>query len=135
MNQIKFSNQGYIVLTSVIIISVILIAITTALSYVNYFSRFNVLKTEYKEKSTALAEACVAYAKTRLSSNLNYNPNNEVVLLSSNASDTCTVASITNAPPNKIIKTQSQYQKAFTNYSVTINANTFAAVSFIENPN
>ena len=128
-------NDGYIVLTSVIIISVILIAVTAALSYVNYFSRFNVLQSEYKEKSAALAEACVAFAKTRLSGNLNYSPNNEVVLLSSNISDACTVVSVANAPPNKIIKTQSQYQKAFTTYSITINANTFAVVSFIENPN
>ena len=58
----KTGQDGYIALISVIIISLLLITVITALSTINYFSRYNILENEYKERSSGLAEGCVDYA-------------------------------------------------------------------------
>jgi hypothetical protein len=56
------SEKGFIALISAIVISVLLLVITLTLGMTSFFARFNVLDSEFKEQSTALAESCVSQA-------------------------------------------------------------------------
>lgn len=121
------SGAGYIALTSVIIMSLLLITIALALSSANYFSRFNILENEFKEHSNNLAEACVNYALGQLALDINYAGHDQAVLI---GADTCAVVSVLPAGAvwPKIITAQAVYPKnqaerSFTNLTVTINAN------------
>ncbi len=54
----KKSEQGFIALMSAIIISMLLIMLSLAVSMTGFFGRFNILDAEYKQRSLVLAEAC-----------------------------------------------------------------------------
>lgn len=51
--------RGFIALISVLIISVVLLLITTSGSLAGFYTRMNALMFENKERSRALAEACI----------------------------------------------------------------------------
>jgi hypothetical protein len=110
---------GYIALISVIIISLLLITVTAALSCSNYFSRLNILENEFKIKSGNLAVACVNYAKTKLAGDpLNYAGNELSVPV---GADICSILSVspTGATWPKTIKTRGIYPGGQTNQSYT----------------
>src|SRR5258708_32505996 len=52
------NQKGFIALTSAMVISILLLAITVSLGFCGFFTRFNILDSESKERSLALAEAC-----------------------------------------------------------------------------
>ena len=62
----KKRNKGFVALMSAIIISVILLLIITNLSLTAFYSRSDVLDSELKDRSSALAEACVDTAILKL---------------------------------------------------------------------
>ena len=108
---IQIYNKGYIALTSVIIISLLLLALTVALSAANYFGRTNIMEYELKVASSNLAEACLNYAKAKLMADpLNYSGNELSVPV---AGDTCSVISVLPTGNNwpKTLKTQGIYPK------------------------
>ncbi len=111
-------QAGYIALSSVIIISLLLVTITAALSLVSYYSRFNILESEYKQRSVALAQSCVDYAFSQLVVNPNYS-GNECLNFSSN---NCKVVSVTAGSYPKTIQSQAQYEKSYTNLSIVTNS-------------
>jgi hypothetical protein len=132
-------QSGYIALTSVIIISLLLITITAALSSANYFNRTNILENEFKIRSGNLAEACVSYARAKLAADpVNYAGNELSVPV---GSSTCSVISVmpTGAVWPKTIRTQgvyprSQAEESYTNLSVVLNSD-FSISSWQETPN
>lgn len=114
----SYLETGYIALTSVIIISVLLITVTAALSSINYFSRFNVLENEFKQKSANLAEACVDYAFSRLAASPAYDPGalgGECVGV---GLDKCKVVSVSGSA----VQVQGVYQKSYTNLVVNFDS-------------
>jgi hypothetical protein len=119
------SEQGFIALISAILISVLLLAITLTISFSGYFARFNVLDSESKERSSALAEGCADTAILDLS--LSQNLPRAVTI----GSDTCTIVQET---PSLPIKTQASVNKAWTNLQVTVDAD-YNVVSWEEVPN
>lgn len=133
------SNGGYIALISVIIISLLLVTITAALSTANYFSRFNILENEFKIRSDYLAESCLSYARDKLMSDpSNYSGNELSVPI---GGDTCSVISVlpTGSGWPKTIKTQGIYprnqaEESYTNLAVMLNSN-FSINSWQETPN
>ena len=68
------NQSGFIALISVIIISLLLVTITVALSLVGFFGRFNILDNENKEISSGLAESCLDTVLLRLTQNPSYTP-------------------------------------------------------------
>src|SRR5437868_2087955 len=52
-------DAGFIALMSVIIICVILVLITTTLSFTGFYGRYNILESELKERSSAATEGCI----------------------------------------------------------------------------
>jgi hypothetical protein len=133
------SSNGYIALMSVIIISLLLITITAALSQANYFSRLNILQDEFKTTSDNLATACVNYARAKLMADPNNYSGNEPSIPV--GADTCSVIAVLPTGNNwpKTIKTQGVYPKnqaeeSYTNLTVVLNSN-FSVNSWQETPN
>lgn len=56
------NERGYIALVSVLIISVVLLTLAVSVSLTGFYARSNILGTEVKEQSTALAESCIQKA-------------------------------------------------------------------------
>lgn len=123
------TQSGYIAITSVIIISLLLVTVSVALSSANYFSRFNVLESEFKERSSSLAEACVDQAMFNIASNNLYNGNVAV------GANSCTIVSVTVGNPDTIVKTQGVFQNSYTNLVVEVKNSNLAIVSWQETPN
>ena len=70
---IPHDNQdGFVALVSAIVIAALLIIIGASLGYTGFFSRFNILDTEFKEASLGLAEACAEIARVEIANNSNF---------------------------------------------------------------
>ncbi|OGI57591.1 hypothetical protein A3B85_00765 [Candidatus Nomurabacteria bacterium RIFCSPHIGHO2_02_FULL_37_13] len=83
MNHLKIKTKketatGFIALMSAIIISAILLLIVTNLSLTGFYRRSNVLDSELKEKSSALAEACIESARLILATDNSFIGNDTV---------------------------------------------------------
>ena len=112
----KNKNLGFIALTSVIILSVLLIIITAALSFANYFGQYNILNNELKQKTYALGEGCLNYAIMRSAGDQSYN-GNECIKLANNF---CKIISVSTGAFPKTIITQSVVQKNYSNSQAII---------------
>lgn len=131
----KNTEQGYIAVTSVIIITLLLVTVSFALSSINYFSRVNILESEYKERSYSLAQACVDRALLNLVNNSSYSPagGGDNVLVS--AGQSCVIAGVFTNGAYKEVRTQAQYQGSYTNLLITVDpANNFKTISWVECP-
>ena len=116
---------------SVIIIMAILMIIVVSSSLTGFFSRFNILDSEFKERSVALADACVDTTLSRLAFDATYAGPEAVSV----GSDTCNILSALNPVGNpRTYKIQAIYQKAYTNLLVTIDINTLSVTSWQEVP-
>jgi hypothetical protein len=109
------SNSGFIALMSAIIISVILLLIITNTSLMGFYTRFNILDSELKEKSSTLAEGCVDKALLNLTQGINYTGDVNV------GPDKCTIESVSGSP--KIIKVRADYRNYITNIEVEVDSN------------
>lgn len=67
MNLIKHEKSGFIALFSVIIISFVLLLSAVTLNITSFNGRFNILDSESKKASNALADACIEQARLVLS--------------------------------------------------------------------
>jgi len=65
-------KKGFIALVSVIIISFILVAGAIGLNFTGFYGRFNVLDSETKERTNALARACAEQARLELAMDINF---------------------------------------------------------------
>ena len=68
------TQKGFIALMSAVIISIILLLIATNLSLTSFYGRSNILDSELKERSSALAEACADTALLKLANDPSYAP-------------------------------------------------------------
>lgn len=125
----KKLKSGFASLMATVIICAVLLLMVTTMSFNGFYGRFNILDSELKEKSFALAEACVDTAILKISNKPNYNPSNEVVAV---GPDNCTIVSITNSGTN--IKTKAHFNNAYTSLRAVINSTTFSLESFEECP-
>lgn len=130
----RTSNGGFIALTSAVIISMILLAITFSLSLSGYFSRFNVLNAEFKKQSVALAEACGDMALLMLAKDRVIATTTSIAI----GADTCTIFPAQNDVPivgQTTIKTQAIFQKAVTNLVIIATNASASVISWEEVPN
>lgn len=116
-------QRGFIALISAIIISMILLLVITDASLTSFYGRFNVLDSEYKERSSALADACVDTLLLRLADG--QNPTGTIAV----GTDQCQIVTSTN--PYAI---QAIYQNSYTNLQITLNNTSLAIVSWVEVP-
>ncbi len=124
------NQSGYIALVSSIIISILLLAVTFTVSSNNFSGRFNVLNAEFKERSLALAEACVDTALLKLAQNPFYSGNENISV----GNDQCSVLPIETPSGQKIIKTKAIFQSSVTNLKITAQASDLSVISWEEVP-
>jgi hypothetical protein len=129
-NFCRQKNKGFIALMSAIIISVILLLIATNLSFVGFYSRFNILESEMKERSSALADACVDVALIGFAQNPSYSGNTNVNI----GSDTCFISLVTDDGSEKVFVTRGIFSNTYTNLKVRVDDETFEVNSVEEIP-
>ncbi|MBI4050590.1 MAG: hypothetical protein HY396_01295 [Candidatus Doudnabacteria bacterium] len=123
-------ESGFIALMSAIIVSVLLIAITFTLSFTGFYSRFNVLDSEYKERSIGLAEACADTALLKKATDPAYTVPETINV----GTDTCDIISVADNGTQVTIKTRAVFQKSFTNIEVVANSDDLSIISWDECP-
>lgn len=108
------TNSGFIALMSAIIISVVLLLIVANLSLTSFYGRFNILDSELKEKSSALAEACVDTAMLKLVNDSDYSGNETVSV----DADTCEIESVSGG----MISVRADYRNYVTKLEVDVDS-------------
>lgn len=111
--------QGFIALMSAIIISAILLLIATGGSLSGFYTRITSLNGEYKERTYALAEACVAETLLSLSQSPSYAGNATTSVSNTGTCYTGVIAKSGTAP-NDIytFRTRSYLMNVYTNLLV-----------------
>lgn len=128
------SNHGFVALMSVIIISVILLLVATTLSRTGFSGRLNILDSEYKERSSALAEACVDTALLKLATEVTYASNLMPDIVPVGA-DRCTVNRPFDSSLDPItFETSATFQNATTNLRVKVAKSDLSVVYWEEVP-
>lgn len=131
------TQHGFVAIMSAIVISILLLAITVGLGFSGFFGRFNILDSENKERSLALAEACADKAILNFVQNQTYNPVNECVEVGDvcpDGTNICTIVSKIFSGSGTTFKTQACINESVTNLEVIID-NNFTVTSWQELPN
>ncbi|MBI2035965.1 MAG: hypothetical protein HYT12_04800 [Candidatus Liptonbacteria bacterium] len=123
-------NRGYIALISSIVIALLLLMVTLTLNYTGFFARYNILFSEYKERSVTLAEACANLALLELANNAGYSGGETISL----GTDSCLIRPIISGDP-VIIETQAIFQNSYTNLRINADQANLDIVSWEEVPN
>lgn len=123
------TNSGFMALMSTIIICAVLLLIASNVSFNGFYSSSNIFDSEFKDKSMALAEACVDIAILNLSSGTTYNPTNEIVNVNA---DTCTIESITADASSKTIYAEANPNNYFTHLKIIVGSTDFSIISWQE---
>ena len=108
-------NSGFAALMSTIIISATLLLIAVSLSNVSFYGRSNILDSELKERSFALAEGCVDAAILNLLQSVDYA--GDVAI----GSDKCTIQSVSGSN-EKTITTYADYRNYITKLEVKVDS-------------
>ncbi len=120
-------QNGFVVLTTVIILSAVLILIAQALSTSGYFQRRGLLDFQFKELSYWMARSCADRALSKLSNDLDY-AGNETLTIDQYQ---CTIQPITTQSGNTIIKTNATVDQSATKLKVTTDGD-LNVISFAE---
>lgn len=117
--------NGYITLTSAIILSLVFMTITLAIGSYSFFSYSSVSITEYKKISTALAESCADIALLKFKLDDTY-IGNEIVVIGNNS---CSILPIETIGGQKIFKTQATINNTSAHFKAVLDypANTLAS--------
>lgn len=121
---------GFIALMSAIIISAVLITTIVTGSLSGFYTRFNILDSELKKRSAALAEACADIVLYKLSEDYGYaGPDMNYVV----GGDTCNIFAATNPSGSpREFKVQGMYQNSYTNLRVVVDVDALAVISWQE---
>jgi type II secretory pathway component PulK len=114
---IRNNQKGFIALISVVIISFVLLLVATTLSTKGFYARFNILDSESKERSNALADACIETARLKLANDTSYTADNVKIIVTTNQK--CEYDA--NTGGSKIIIAHGCVNNAHTYYSATVN--------------
>lgn len=120
-------QSGFIVLTSVIVLSVVLLLLAQTLSTSGYFQRQGTLEFEFKEESYFLALSCADHALAKLFQDFEY-PGNETLTVNES---TCHIDPITYSGSDTIIQTYSTVSTSTTKLKTKLDAD-FTVISFQE---
>lgn len=120
-------QQGYIVLTAVIILSVVLLMLAHTLSTSGYFQRKGTLEFEFKEASYFLALSCTDRALAKLLQDFEY-PGNETFTIDE---ETCHIDPIEFEGQNTIIETSATVGASETRLTTVVDQD-FTIISFQE---
>lgn len=123
--------NGFIALTSVVIISVILLVVTVGGSLTGFYSRSAVLDTELKERSAALADACADVVLLRLAGDASY-AGPEIVSV---GNDSCQIFASSNPSDDpRSFVVQAAYRRTYTTLELSANVDAATLISRQEIP-
>ena len=126
-------ERGFVALMSVIIIGATLLVVVIGASLTGFYSRYNVLDFELKERSASAAEACANQALLELANDATYAGG---TTLSLNSLDTCRVGPVALVDPGqKSIRIQATSSDAVTDLFVVVNTDDLSIASWREVPN
>ena len=124
--------EGFIALITAIALSLILLVVTVTLNQSGFLTRSTLLDAEYKERSSALAEACIDTALLKLANDPSYlGPDLNIAV---GSSDTCDIRPVITTGSQKTIQTRAIFQEAETNLEVVVDTN-LSIISWNELPN
>lgn len=112
------SRGGYIALISVVFMAAALLVVISALGLGSFFSRMDILGSDFKEQSQALSEACLATARLKLAQNPGYAGNENIAV----GSSTCQIVSAVASGTQEIVSTQGVFEGSYTNLRATLSA-------------
>jgi len=129
----KNTQRGFIALVSAVLISAILLTAAVTGSLTGFYARFGILNSEFKERGSALAEACVSVLLFKLGEDTSYaGPSLNYAV----GSDTCNIFAATNPSGSpRIFKVQGVYQHSYTNLQIAVDTSTLAITSWQETAN
>lgn len=126
------SDRGFVALISAIIISAVLLLVIAASGLTTFYSRFNILDFELKERSNAVADACVDEALLQIAEGID--PSGAVLSLSQNPPDQCRIGTVTGSNQQTFKVQATSSDTAVTNLQVTFDTSNFSVVSWQEIP-
>ncbi len=121
-------NKGFVALISSIIISAILLIILTTLSLGEFYTRYNILDSELKERSRDIADACVDETLLAIANNSAYT-GNETKTVNEN---TCFIDTVVTNGSEKSFRIRAIYQNYFTSLKIIIDSSTLNVLSWEE---
>ena len=122
------NNQGFIALITAILISALLMGITLTQSRAAFYFREELLESEQKAQSRALAESCVHEAILHLTLDASYAGNEEVPI----ADQYCTIKTIQSTATTKIITTNASVRDTATDLKVGVSVPDYSITSWQE---
>jgi hypothetical protein len=72
MNNTSYLQSGFVALLAVMSISLVLLVVTSNLTFVGWYTRFSVLEREQKAASVALAHSCLSGAVAHIAAEASY---------------------------------------------------------------
>ena len=128
MKNTNKNQEGFVALISAIVISFLLMAIVFSLSFRGFFGRFNLLDSEFKERSIAVAEACGENALLRLAQDINYVGSENFDI----GNDSCDVLAIDTGLSPRVIQVTANINSAVTNIEIVVDESDFSVDSWEE---
>ena len=122
------SQRGFVALVSVIIISAMLLLVVVSVGLVSFFSRFNMLDTELKERSVAAADACADKALVQLA--LGFDPSGTVLTI--NTLDQCRIGTVSGTTQKTFRIQATSSNTAVTNLQIVADGNDYTVISWQE---
>ncbi len=127
---INNSSKGFIAITTTMILSVILLVVATSLSFSGFFTRYNILDSELKKVSVALAEGCVDQGLLMLATQT-YTTSTTTIKIGEKYCDLGPVPSTGNP---RLLHTQASSSKYYTNLTIEADEDTLKISCWIETP-
>lgn len=122
------SKEGYVAITTSIILSMIILVVAITLGSSNLLTRSDFLDFNNKQLSFTLARSCLGYALLRLAEVPTYSGNQTIAV----DAYQCSILPIETSGQNKIIKATAQISGATTNLRLTVDGNSLITVIFEE---
>ena len=124
---IKKSEQGYIALTSAVILGVTLLVAVLGFAFIIFFNKKSTTQAILKEDSYFAARACLEKALLNLTADSTYAGGEDVSV----GSDQCTVSSVIEDGSNYLITATATIERSTTTLELTVDG-ILDVVSFVE---
>ena len=128
--KLKTKNGGFIALISAVIISAVLLAVTLSLNMGSFFTRFNILDSQFKKESKILAQSCLDIAILKQKQNSSY-AGGETMKQSIGS---CAICPIVKSGGTLLFVARAKVENSFTNLKLSADQNDLSTVSFEEIP-
>ncbi|MFZ2523105.1 MAG: hypothetical protein WAW92_01835 [Minisyncoccia bacterium] len=129
MQDYKNTQNGFVALISVVIISSIIVMVALTLSTSSFYERYNILASELKERSLSNAEACADEGLLLIANNKAHLTTSTIAF---NSMDSCTLGPIPSSGNPRILFVTANTGNYFTNLKINVDPTTLLVNSWEE---